>query len=380
MPEWSVCPHCSLKHSRRPDGLCPRCREPVAGSGPAPAASEAPPVEGGALPNVYDGRPLGSSTLFRPAKPADHGELSLGARIGGAILVANGLALLIESGLNVTMGQGGDAPTVFRPSPVAMLIDLALGGWLVTGNPKGLPWAKFRVVAGGLILPAVFFWQGQTFLGGLQLAFSLGLALLLFGNAGRLRIAAGLLATGSGLALETVGLFGIATGTTPLAHLTMAPGLEREPVQTVEGEACPYHLTAGGDHWYLRKAEAARKDNALADRWIVWPERDAHVLVIAEHLDASIEVDMDRFAEVVLGNARKGSPDLKVLGRDPLPNGGVRLHTQATVNGIAIESYYGLYTHEHWIFQVVAFSGRRQFSSVESELETVVASFEAPSP
>jgi len=292
LPEWTVYPHCSLKHSRRPDGLCPRCRELVAGSGPAaPAAPEAPSAEGGVLPNVYDGRPLGRSTLFRAAKPADHGEVGLGARIGGAILVANGLALLIESGLNVTMGQGRDAPALFRPSPVAMLIDLALGGWLVTGNPKGLPWAKFRVVAGGLILPAVFFWQGQTFLGGLQLAFSLGLALLLFGNAGRLRIAVGLLATGFGLALETVGLVGIATGTTPLAHIQMAPGLEREPVQTVEGEACRYHLTAGGDHWYLRKAEAARKDNALADRWIVWPERDAHVLVIAERLDASIEVE-----------------------------------------------------------------------------------------
>jgi hypothetical protein len=346
----------------------------------AKAAPDAPSGAGGALPNVYDGRPLGGSTLFEAAKPAARGEVSLGARIGGAVLVANGLALLIESGLNVTMGQGGDATGLFRPSPLAMLIDLGLGGWLVTGNPKGLPWAKFRIVAGGLILPTLFFAKGESFLGGLQLAFSLGLALLLFGNAGRLRIAAGVLATGFGLAIETVGLVGIATGTAPLAHLQMAPGLERDPVRAVEGVACPYRLTASGERWYLRKAEAARKDNALADRWIVWPEKDAHVLVIAERLDAGIEVDMDRFAEVVLGNARKGSPDLKVLGRDPLPNGGARLHTQATVNGIAIESYYGLYAREPWIFQVVAFSGRRQFSSVESELQAVVASFEAPSP
>jgi hypothetical protein len=292
--------------------------------------------------------------------------------------VANGLALLIEAGLGVTMGQGGEAPAGFRPSPIAMLIDLVLGGMLLTGNAKALLWVKIRVVLGGLVLPALFFAKGETLLGGLQLAFSVGLALLLFGEAGRLRIAVGLLASGLVLALETVGLLGIATGTAPLARLQYAADLEGGPVDVVEGQACPYRLTAGGGHWYLRKTEVARKDNPLADRWLIWPDRDAHVLVIAEQLEPGLMVDLDKFAEVVLSNARESAPDLEVVGRQPLASGGLRLHTRGTIDGIALESYYGLYAREPWIFQVYAFTVQRHFDAVKNDLGNVVASFEKP--
>lgn len=64
MPEWTICPHCSLKHRQRPDDLCPRCKEPLAGevagasdrsisdlrfSGAGQSLAAA-----GALPDVYD--------------------------------------------------------------------------------------------------------------------------------------------------------------------------------------------------------------------------------------------------------------------------------------------------------------------------------------
>jgi hypothetical protein len=387
LPEWSVCAHCNLKHTRRPDGLCPRCHEAV-GEKAHPAAAAA---QADGMPDVYDGRavgerpagarrtpvrPQGGPTLFGAASPPEREELPVGVRIAGAILVANGLALMIESGLRATM-EGVPKPPL-GGSPIAMLIDLVLGGMLLTGNGKALPWVKVRVVLGGLILPAVFFAQGETFMGGMQLAFSGGLALMLFGDAGKLRIAAGLLGTGFGLVMETIGLFAIATGTAPLAHVQMAGSLESDTVSDVVGNACAYRLTAGGNHWYLRKDEAAKKDNALADRWLVWPSKDAHVVVIAEKLDSGITVDMDRFAEVILGNVRKASPDVKVLSREALPGGGTRLHTQATVNGLQIESYYGLYAREPWIFQVIAFTGQRQFASVESELASLVASFQGP--
>ena len=343
------------------------------------------------MPDVYDGRPVGEqppgarrapgrpqsgSTLFGAASPPESGELPLGVRIAGAILVANGLALMIESGLRATM-EGVPKPA-FGGSPIAMLIDLVLGGMLLTGNGKALGWVKVRVVLGGLILPAIFLAQGEKFLGGLQLAFSIGLAMMLFGEAGKLRIAAGLLGTGFGLVMEAIGLFAIATGSAPLAHLQMAGTLESAPVSDVVGNACAYRLTAGGNHWYLRKDEAVKKENALADRWLVWPTKDAHVIVIAEKLEPGITVDMDKFAEVILGNVRKASPDVKLLAREVLPGGGTRLHTQATVGGLQIESYYGLYVREPWIFQVIGFTGQRQFASVETELASLVASFQGP--
>jgi hypothetical protein len=51
MAEWTQCPSCQLKHAIRPDGLCPRCRHPIAASSwrsvsasPPPAAPAAPPA------------------------------------------------------------------------------------------------------------------------------------------------------------------------------------------------------------------------------------------------------------------------------------------------------------------------------------------------
>ena len=32
MADWINCPGCGLKHSRRPDGLCPRCKQSVDGT------------------------------------------------------------------------------------------------------------------------------------------------------------------------------------------------------------------------------------------------------------------------------------------------------------------------------------------------------------
>ena len=76
------------------------------------------------------------------------------------------------------------------------------------------------------------------------------------------------------------------------------------------------------------------------------------------------------------------APYVGLLGvgelRFHLPGGGTRLHTQATVNGLRVESYYGLYAREPWIFQVIGFTGQRQFASVEAELASLIASFEGP--
>jgi hypothetical protein len=49
MADWINCPGCGLKHSRRPDGMCPRCKQPVEGSAPMAttetAQSSEPPLE-----------------------------------------------------------------------------------------------------------------------------------------------------------------------------------------------------------------------------------------------------------------------------------------------------------------------------------------------
>jgi len=379
MPEWTVCPQCQLKHSRRPDGVCPRCKATLgddsASDGDSAQLSE-PEPGAESLPDVYDGRPLGSASLFATTAPAAEG-VTLGARIGGAILVANALGLLVEKGLSAAMDPGA-GPALSFSSPVSVLIDLVLGGMLLTGNRKGLTWAKVRVVLGGLLLPVIYLTTGNWLLAALQVAFAGGLALLLFGDPGRPRLAGGLVAAGLVLALQTVGLIGMATGTAPLASAMLATSLEGDPVDTVEGEACPWRVTVGGQRWYLRKAEVAKRENPLADRWLVWPAKDAHVIVIAERLDPGLVVDMEKFVDVVLENASAEVTDLQLAGREALHDGGTLVHATGTVDGLPVDYYYGLFASEPWIFQVVAFASRQQFPSVQGELRSIIDSFETP--
>jgi hypothetical protein len=55
--DWTTCPACQLRHSRRPDGLCPRCKQSV-DAGDAPTLPvEATPTAGAAAPLA----PLSSS-------------------------------------------------------------------------------------------------------------------------------------------------------------------------------------------------------------------------------------------------------------------------------------------------------------------------------
>lgn len=85
MTEWTTCPHCSLRHRRGPDDVCPRCQEPLE---LAAAASPAPELSGpalsvlrlagagqlaaaGTLPDVYDDRPLPRSKFEREGAADD---------------------------------------------------------------------------------------------------------------------------------------------------------------------------------------------------------------------------------------------------------------------------------------------------------------------
>jgi uncharacterized protein DUF6709 len=74
MTEWIVCPTCNLRHGRRPDGRCPRCRETVdrgasaAGHRPAePAVRRSAAAADAPAPGTWRGS--GRSGVARPALP-----------------------------------------------------------------------------------------------------------------------------------------------------------------------------------------------------------------------------------------------------------------------------------------------------------------------
>lgn len=63
MAEFTACPSCALRHSRRPDGLCPRCKTPIdsAAASPTAGTDDAPSDPGPvamAMPSLAPSSPM----------------------------------------------------------------------------------------------------------------------------------------------------------------------------------------------------------------------------------------------------------------------------------------------------------------------------------
>jgi hypothetical protein len=265
MPDWVTCPGCGLKHSARPDGVCPRCKNPVDGGADAPAT--------GGAPDVYDGPP--------------------------------------PEQLRARASYQAAAPTAGATSTTKILLGIAAAGLVL-------------LIGGAIMVRALL-------------------------------------------------------GKNPLTRLALSGQTVGEPVTSADGRAFRYHLASTAKNWYVRKPELASKDNALADIWLIQPQEDAHVLVIAERVPEGQSVDLDRFAQVVIDNARKRADTFTLVEQRPISNrqGFARLvHTKARMKGIDLEFYYGLYAREPEIYQVVASTHASKFGAMEPQLLEWVSSLE----
>ena len=155
------------------------------------------------------------------------------------------------------------------------------------------------------------------------------------------------------------------------------PDVEPASAGHVTGIEAPYSLDAANDRWHLRKADAVKKDNPIIDRWLVRYETDAHLFVIAEQVPGAV-LDVDRYADAVLGNLRERSSEVEIVGREPISAGAMQgrlMHLRAKVEGKDVEYLYGLYASRDRGFQVVAFAGKTLFPSVEQDLRAMIKSF-----
>jgi energy-converting hydrogenase Eha subunit E len=372
MPEWTVCPHCQLKHTRRPDGACPRCKQAVDGAAAAPdAAAVAEPSAG--MPSVYDGRAFQASPSQINAATPDE-DVPLGAKIAGGVMMLNGLVLFLQK----VMGRvtAGDVPyETGRMGGIGL--GIILGGLIVSGNAKAATVVKWLVSVVGSIGVLVLFATGQATLAFITLLYVAGLLLLLIGNAGPARIGIG----GVALALFlSVGVMGLSRHN-PMARLLMAGQIESDPALTVEGVSVRYRLAAPNGKWYLRKAEVAKKDNASADRWLVRPGSEAHIVVVAETLPGTMRVDMEKMEQFLLEHHRKNSQDFLLVERLPIATRMQQarlLHTRCTIKGIKTEWLHGLFVQDQYVFTVAAFSEARRFAELSDEMTAVVSSLQFP--
>lgn len=366
MSGWIQCPHCGLKHTGRENGLCPRCQQNVGAPG---------------FPGLPQGDQMyqGDQVYQPPAVPAaagasrDDSGIGWGVRIGGGVLVLNAIVLALSA-----FGPGsGDV--VSRFGGRSFFIDAILGLFLLAGSKKALLWTKVRVVLGALVFTILFAARGDLASAVVQLALSGSLIGLLFGRASALRIA--LCAATAGIYFLVSGAgFLFLNGGNPIAAKLMELSGEIEAVDgsEVEGRAFSYRVQIPNDTWFLRKTEAAQKDNPLADRWLVSPGNDAHVLIIGERVAAGATVDLEAYQAAILENTEKAASEFEFVDSTPVrfrSGFGRLVHTRGTINGIGIEYYHGLLTRQNLAFQIVGFTSQQKFSDMEGELKEIITSF-----
>jgi hypothetical protein len=158
--------------------------------------------------------------------------------------------------------------------------------------------------------------------------------------------------------------------------------VEDAPAGEVVGVSYPYRVTAPNDRWYIRKSEAAKKDQPLADRWLTRPDRGAHVIIVAEHVPGA-KLPIEAYVDEVLKSVKKGASAFDLVAREPLPADPTRgrfLHTTISREDLSFEYYYGLFTAGDRAFQIIGFTERAGFAVAAPEIRRIIDSFRLPAP
>lgn len=160
-------------------------------------------------------------------------------------------------------------------------------------------------------------------------------------------------------------------------------GLNDQPVTRVDGKALKYQMTlASANKWYLRSDESAHGDNADADRWIVCPEKNAHVVTIVEEvaLGPNQYVDMDKLESLVIGHMRENVSKYTVHQTDRIsrPIGGRRIHGTAEIKGFDVELYHAVFIDGKKVYQVLAFTEKKNFEDMRGELDRIIQTMRLP--
>lgn len=181
-PEPAYCPSCELRHTRRPDWLCPRCGKPVETEIPPPRARAASPDED-------EGYPLGSriagAVMIAGAGllGAELARHAAGAHPWRSIAAAALLAVLgIAAALKRTWARWAAAGAAVLA--LVLLAEDLIRTRLPALLPDPVPLA-IRAPVRELIRPL------HPVNVALALAFAAGAVLLLAGRPGRVRLATG---------------------------------------------------------------------------------------------------------------------------------------------------------------------------------------------
>lgn len=306
-----------------------------------------------------------------PADPAATGA-STGQRIAGVLLIVHGILVLVESMYVPELPglPGGE---------ILCIPDFVLGLALVV-NLRRASWGALGWVVLGVVLQFAVYVDSvpRAILGTLD---DSAFLLLLIGRAGALRIAAGCVTFGLHAAMMVLGLIGIATGQSALARPTVPVNSDLEEISGGElaGVASDYRIRVASDRWRLRSAAATRRELAEADRWIVRPDLDAHLIVIDERAPG-VALHPVEIADDLIAELQTSELALRVENLDELihyADDGLLIAGQGRSQGHVVSVWIGVVAVYGRAYQIFGLAPPGRIEAAD-EIVAMIGSFRLP--
>lgn len=339
-----------------------------------PAASTHPLSDSSKGPEQTD-----SAESPPPDAPLADRVVTLGQQIAGGLLCINAVFVLLSAFVIPADPKLGP---MFAPerSIIPALIDVLIGVSLLSKKTKYIAWAIIRTVLGMALYTALSITK-DPMMAASQVMIGVALLLLLLGNAGRPRLLAGSAVFFLYSLLNIAGLSATMLGVNPLGPIIQrAMGDIESAPDVLIGQSAHYHIKKPSSRWYLRRAEAAKKTNALSDLWLTRPDLDAHVMIVVEKVPGQ-RLSVDGLTDAMVQNAKNAASQFAELSREPLrslPNQGRLVHLQATVDGQKLEYLSAAVATYERGYQILAFASQKSFPKVEAELRSILDSFALP--
>lgn len=250
------------------------------------------------------------------------------------------------------------------------VVDMILGVLLVLGQRKVVPFCIVRVVLGALLYLGISLYSRDLATAAMQLALSGSLLGLLLGTPGNARLG---LSSVVAAAYVVFAAFVLHTGTRARNAEALVAAREIEVIGEagVQGVGYYYHFKAPNALWYVRSQEVTKRENPVADRWLVRPDKDAHLIVIVENFEGG-GVDVDDYQNAVLENLKNAATNVEVLETGSLfehYEQSRRVHARAVVMGLSIDYLYGLVVFGNQGYQFIGFAGGPEYASVAPEFQ-----------
>jgi hypothetical protein len=334
------------------------------------------------MPDVYDEAAFSAVKKQREEERSEESHLPSGVRVGGAIMLIDGIAQLsLQTIESLTASVGAFI------GPWTAGFDIVVGGVLLSGQSQVWRWAIVRLVLGGMIFPILHLFRGRGYDASLQILFSVGLLLMMTAKAGLARRFAGAIGAGASIVLALCAAGPMLGWFNPFGYTTgrLNGEIAAEATSELVGARVGYRLDLSSGRWHVltdgdengqteEPAQGAIQELSPAVRR---PDALLDVRLFAIQSLQEQALNHDEIIVRLVEEARDGLPELLVIedAWQSGAGGSTRvLEGNARIEGHRVGVALGFKGDGRCIFMLIGTAPPRMYPRVREDLLTVFTS------